>query len=138
LRALPGHRGKVTKLVVSPDGKHLVSASQDTTALVWDVAALRPQRSAKPTADTKVLASLWEDLGSTDPKLAYGAACRAVAAGDTAVAVIKSQLKPLVPVDETKVTGWLKQLDSADFGERERASESLAELGPAAEPVLRK
>lgn len=34
---LTGHLGKVTALAASPDGKSVVSASDDTTLLVWDV-----------------------------------------------------------------------------------------------------
>jgi WD40 repeat protein len=33
-----GHRGRVTSLAFHPDGKRLASASEDCTALVWDLA----------------------------------------------------------------------------------------------------
>ena len=37
---VPGHRGWVLSLAYSADGKHLVSGSSDTTALVWDATRL--------------------------------------------------------------------------------------------------
>jgi WD40 repeat protein len=37
LRVLVGHTGRVQSLSFSPDGKSLVSGSNDTTALVWDL-----------------------------------------------------------------------------------------------------
>jgi WD40 repeat protein len=30
-----GHRGRVLHLLFTPDGRHLVSCSEDSTALVW-------------------------------------------------------------------------------------------------------
>lgn len=132
LPALPGHRGKVTRLAMSPDGRRLVSVSADTTALVWDASGLRPAaRAAAPTA-------VWDDLGSTTAADSYAAVCRAVAAGDATVAALKGRLKPIAPVDESKYAEWVKQLDAADFEVRERASRELAALGPGAEPLLRK
>jgi WD40 repeat protein len=46
-----GHRGDVAALAFSADGTRLVSGSQDTTALVWDVTALprRPPARMAPT-----------------------------------------------------------------------------------------
>ena len=33
---LKGHTGKVTSVVFSPDGRRIVSGSQDSTLKVWD------------------------------------------------------------------------------------------------------
>jgi RNA polymerase sigma factor (sigma-70 family) len=40
LARVKAHRSSITALAFSPDGKRLLSASDDATALVWDVAAL--------------------------------------------------------------------------------------------------
>ena len=41
LRRLEGHRGTVNAVVFTPDGRSLISAGEDATALVWDVSDLR-------------------------------------------------------------------------------------------------
>ena len=40
LARVQAHRSSITALAFSPDGKRLLSASDDATALVWDVAAI--------------------------------------------------------------------------------------------------
>jgi hypothetical protein len=131
--ALEGHRGKVTRLAYSPDGRRLASGSADTTVLVWDVRGLTAGRGAA----AKAPAGLWEDLGSPDAAMGYNAVCRGVAAGDASVTVIKAKLKPLPRIDEAKFKAWLRQLDADRFAGRERAGRALADLGAAAEPLLR-
>jgi hypothetical protein len=113
----------------------LASCSQDTTVLVWDVTGLATGRTA---VGRHALAGLWEDLGSADPATAYAAICRGATARDAAVAALEAKLKPLARVDPAKVREWIRQLDSDKFADRERASRSLAELGPAAEELLGK
>jgi RNA polymerase sigma factor (sigma-70 family) len=132
--ALRGHRGTVTRLAFSPDGRRLASASGDTTVLVWDVTGLRAKRAAE---DARATDTLWDDLRG-DPEAAYAAACRAVRTGDAAVAVLATRLKPIKAVAEGKVAEWVRQFDARVFADRERASRALADLGPGVEPLLRK
>jgi WD40 repeat protein len=40
-RTLNGHTGPITGLAFTPDGRNLISASADTTMLVWDLGDLR-------------------------------------------------------------------------------------------------
>jgi WD40 repeat protein len=132
--ALTGHRAPVTQLTFSPDGHYLASGSCDTTALVWDVTSLG---SGGKAPDGKALAGLWKDLGVDDPKVVYAAVCQSVAAGDAAVARLKFDLKPAGVIDAEKIAGWVRQLDSDEFAQREKASQALADLGTAVETTLR-
>lgn len=56
LGTLPGHGATVVKMAFSPDGATLVTASRDTTALVWDTTALTPTKPHAPKPDASGLA----------------------------------------------------------------------------------
>jgi WD40 repeat protein len=40
LRRLAGHRGAINAVAFTPDGKRVITASEDATALVWDISDL--------------------------------------------------------------------------------------------------
>jgi WD40 repeat protein len=50
LRRFAGHRGGVSAIAFTPDGRSLVSGSEDGTGLVWDVSDLpgHPQGGPPP------------------------------------------------------------------------------------------
>jgi len=50
LRVLHGHKGWVRSLTVSPDGKVLISAGDDSTIRFWDIATGRNFRTDKTHA----------------------------------------------------------------------------------------
>jgi WD40 repeat protein len=131
---LRGHRAPVTELAFSQDGRRLASGSSDTTALVWDISRFGP-RGKVP--DEKALAGLWKDLESADPEVAYAAVCQAAAAGNAAVARLKLHLEPAAVIDAERIAALVHHLDADEFDEREKASQALAALGPAAEGMLR-
>src|SRR5207302_1973926 len=71
------HRGPVLALAFNADGSRLASGSADTTAVVWDFAALRPKPTPPAGPATPDQLDRWRaDLGSDDGPAA-GAAGRA-------------------------------------------------------------
>ena len=53
LGRVPAHRSYIRALAFSPDGRRLVSASEDGTALVWDVAAIIGGRRRPPNLEAR-------------------------------------------------------------------------------------
>src|SRR5205823_9079339 len=77
IRRLEGHRGDVTSVSFSLNGRRLATSSEDSTCLIWDIGRIvdAGQPMAKP-ATAKQIAAWWEDLLSAEPRTAYAAICR--------------------------------------------------------------
>ena len=54
------------------------------------------------------------------------------------VPYLAGRLKAVQPPDEARIVGWIQELDSDEFLDRERAARSLEAMGEAALPALRK
>jgi WD40 repeat protein/DNA-directed RNA polymerase specialized sigma24 family protein len=109
--------GAVNKLVFTPDGRRLISAHDDGTALVWD---LVPQGS-----QTTDRAKLWEELASEDAAAARRAA-GALVADPGAVAVLSEKLIPVPkPAGARTTAALISSLDHKAFTVREAASHEL-------------
>ncbi len=133
-RTLRGHGGKVNGCAFSPDGRLVLTASGDTTALVWDL-GLPPEPRPKVLSD-KALASLWGDLGDADAGRADAAIWALVAAPQQALALLKKNVRP-TPDAPPDWRAWVKDLGSAQFTVRDKASRELEALGERAYPVLK-
>jgi RNA polymerase sigma factor (sigma-70 family) len=132
-----GHRGDVTTLDISPDGRRLASGSMDATVLTWDLPAPDPARSPggeKPAADE--LPALWESLAGEDAAAAWRAAVRMALAGSDAGAFLSRRMAPVKADVDPKVHQAIADLDSDDFPTRERATADLIRIGqPAVGPL---
>jgi RNA polymerase sigma factor (sigma-70 family) len=133
-RTLKGHGGQVNRCVFSPDGRLVLSASSDTTILVWDLELPLEQRPQELTA--KALASLWHDLGDADAGIADRAIWRLVAAPKQALPLLQKNLPP-TPAPDPAWRAWVKDLGSEKFAVRDKASRDLEALEEQAYPLLK-
>lgn len=133
-RRFLGHRGRVISLAFSPDGKTLISGSQDTTALVWDLTGrLEPKR--RLTEDD--LKRTWDTLTQRDAAAGYRAIQALVADPERSIPLLRTRLKPVPVVAEVQLKRWIAELGSDQFAEREKAARELEKQEEAALHALR-
>jgi hypothetical protein len=122
-RRLAGHRGQITALAFSADGRRLLSGCNDTTALVWDLAGHSPA-----TLTDEEVEALWADLANEDAARAYRAIHQFAAAPEASVPFLRKRLQPVPAVDNKRVSGLIADLDRDDFAVRQKATTELAKL----------
>jgi RNA polymerase sigma factor (sigma-70 family) len=130
-RRLTGHREAIPGLAFTPHGR-LVTASCDHTCLVWDVglrAAGQPTLRAFAEKEKK---RLWEELGRPPAEPAFRALEKLAGDPQGAVALIRRQLPPANGIENAALDRIMKDLDSAHFKIRQRASRALDRLGETA------
>jgi RNA polymerase sigma factor (sigma-70 family) len=133
-----GHDGDVLGLAFTPDGTALVSASADTTLLVWDLAGVARRRNVTARPDTTAVAAAWEDLAGPDAKAAYRAIRLLAEAPGQSLPLLRERLRPAAPPDAAEVKRLLAELGSDRFSERSQAVKGLEEMGEQVEGALRR
>jgi RNA polymerase sigma factor (sigma-70 family) len=130
-----GHQAGIMALIYSVDSERLISGSEDTTALVWDL--IGRQSSKREPFQQADLAGCWTDLVGDDAAPAYRAIRKLIASPNEAVAYLRKRLVP-VPAPDAKRQGKLiADLDSDTFAVRDTAMKELTKLGELAAPALR-
>jgi RNA polymerase sigma factor (sigma-70 family) len=124
---LAGHSGGVTDMAFTPDGRRLVSVSQDQTGLVWDVTlpALGDGRARK-------LDEAWGLLAESDARLAYSGMAALAASPAEAVRLLRAKLRPAPVPTDAELDRVVGQLGADAFAEREKAAAELGRFGPNA------
>ncbi|HSI36765.1 MAG TPA: hypothetical protein VK986_24480, partial [Tepidisphaeraceae bacterium] len=89
-----------------------------------------------PPMDEKLIAKLWGAIGGADPAAEFTAFWQLVEAGDALPPFLKARVKKS-EVDRKRFAGLVLALDGDDFAAREKATEDVAALGPAAEALIR-
>jgi WD40 repeat protein len=126
---LDGHRGGITGLAFTPDGRTLVSTSYDGTVLIWDVTGLRTGRKEAGAA-----ADLWAALADADAERAGRAVWALVDRPAEAIELLRQRLKPVAAGQD--VAKLIADLGATKFAVRDQAMRELTRLGPLAEPAL--
>jgi len=122
--------------VFTTDGRALLSASGDTTILVWDVG--RRSETPRGRLSGKELESLWRALAAEDAGNADVAIWTLVNSGEQAVAFLQTRLKPVPAPDRARVAALVADLANVQFAARDKAARELERLGELAEPALQK
>ena len=125
--------GHVKVLAISPDGKKIVSASDNGTALVWDLAKLQ-QQPRVPRAQR--LEEDWQTLTNADAEMAYHAMRSLEKTPEDTVTLFEERLKAVAAVAPQRLQKLVRELDSDKFETRDRATQELEKLGELAEATL--
>jgi WD40 repeat protein len=137
LGRMRGHQGAILAGAFAPDGKTLTTAGADTTALVWDLAALSEPTTGRALT-AKELDAAEAALAGDDPRKAFDAILALAAVPRQSIPLLSKRLKPALPIEARRVQVLLADLDSSDFSKRDNAAKELEALGEQIEPALRK
>jgi RNA polymerase sigma factor (sigma-70 family) len=136
-----GHEGQITSLAFSGNGKLLVSHSDDTTALAWDLTGRLAAGPGwgKPLTPAE-LDAFWEDLANEDAARAWRAMQRLESVPSQAVAFLGRQIVPArtddvekpaeggktLPLEHLRLSRSVEMLERIDMPEARSLLQSLA------------
>jgi hypothetical protein len=125
----------VRSLLFADHGRKLVSAGDDTAALVWDVTGLKTGSGEKTASDPQ---DSWYALADADAAKGYAAIWAFTRTPGRSFAFLREHLRPSQPVDDKVIAKLVLDLDSPTFAVRQEASAALAKLEEMAAADLRK
>jgi WD40 repeat protein len=131
----PAHSRMISTLAFTPDGKHLISQSDDC-ALIWD---LKKKIPAQAKAQDKVpLEECWKTLAGHNGPDIHWAIWKLVEAPAAAIPFLKKRLEEMPRLTVPDLDKLLADLDSPEFKARAQAFQTFANLRKEAESFLRK
>jgi hypothetical protein len=134
---LRGHDGGIRDFTFTADGRSLVTASDDCTLLVWEVAGAAAGLPAPAPLGDEALRAAVADLAAADPAKAWAAVRHLATTPDRAVGFITGVIRPAAALDTAAVEKLFADLDSNVFATRERATAGLIAIGERVEGRVR-
>jgi RNA polymerase sigma factor (sigma-70 family) len=132
VRTFRAHEGEIESLAFSGNGRRLISAASDSTALIWDLPlAVHSRRNVGPVD------ACWEDLARPDAARAWAAVWRLAAEPEASVPFLRKHLRPVGEAEMAALRRHVTDLGSDTFAVRQKAFQELKRLGPEAAPALR-
>ena len=119
-------------LAFLPDGKHLIAAHGDWTALVWEL----PAETHRPSSH-RMNERTWDDLASLDARVGHDAVWAMWNEPANAVATIREHLKPARAPSVKQLAALIEDLGSKEFVKREDAQMRLRGFGQTIEASVR-
>jgi hypothetical protein len=135
VRRFDGHRGSVKAIAFTPDGRSVVSGSEDATALVWDISDLSDRPKTGELMPAEVLKSRWDELAGNDAGIAYRATW--ALSVPQVIAFLRDRLHPAASPDAEQIPRSKRPTVPNDVLRTLRAMTALERIGtPAARAVL--
>ncbi|MBY0231657.1 MAG: PQQ-binding-like beta-propeller repeat protein [Gemmataceae bacterium] len=133
------HSGWVWGIALTPDEKRLASCSVDGRVMLWDLKGIeRPVAKGPKLRATEIEAALAK-LASPDAGTAFKAVC-ALSGDPGALPALEKRLaaERAKGPSGRQLRAWLADLDSGEWGVREKATTGLATAGLPAVPLLKR
>jgi HEAT repeat protein len=127
-----GHTEAITSLVFSPDGRFLISGSDDATGRVWDTFAPTPR------ACVLGVVTAWDLLSDVHSGVTHDAISALVLQPAESVAFLTTRLRLRDNITPQRLQQLISDLDSETFQVREEASRLLGGMGDQISPFLQR
>ncbi len=135
VRRFEGHRGAVNAVAFARDGRSVISASDDATALVWDISDLMDLPTSDDPITADELKARWAELAGADARAAYGATW--ALSIRSAVPFLREHLRPATSADPKGIPAASGPIAPPEVLRTLRAIAALERVGtPEARAVL--
>jgi len=132
-----GLKTGLSAVAFSKIGNILAAGGDDGSAAAWDAnGLLKIVGPHKEELNAKDLTRLWSALGDEGDQASYRAVQTLVANPKKAFEYLGDQLKAPEALDRDRIASFVKNLGSADFDVREKATEELLRGGELVEKYL--